>query len=408
MDDYVLLLDQVARYLDSQFSEIPQEIQERISQAGMGEKTEAYPDGVEEFEWAYIRAENKYLSDKEAKEIEEGAGIRKGKGIRPKTKTKHYYIWDTLSPLEREYKVARYDFEKCPGFREKAASSKLVETITPHWESNFSHLPQEIKMKIAIADKFQLWNEKGINRHAIAENFDICMLPDSDPNMLVGLFGIRNEWDKYARKSMLLPEEAIPLMNGLDPESWKEHKNNQKELPKDMIRSIDRCLEISKAEGKCIDTPFKWLAWGRIHDLDKPTIKSNEWLNAPDVCMWGFFESAVNKYVEETNKSRDSHDKQVPDQANKSIDKQKVMAAFRGIKWDYDHWGKNLASPPKWLEKCRVMKGNKRESALWNPVCIGIELLDKGESIRKLDRVFAKLPDWNNEWEDKTELEERN
>ena len=299
MDDYVFLLNQIASYLNSQFSEIPQEIQERISQAGMGGKTEAYPDGVEEFEWAYIGAENKYLSDKEAKEIEESKGIRKGKGIRPKTKTEHYYIWDKLLPLEREYKVARYDFENFPDFKEKAPSSKLVETITPYLESNFSDLPQEIKMKIAIADKFQLWNEKGINRRVIAENFDIHMLPDSDPNMLIGLYGIRNEWDKYARKSMLLAEEARPLMNGLDPESWEEHKNDQKELPKDMIRSIDRCLGIAKAEGKCIDTPFKWLAWGRIHDLDKPTIKSNELLDESDVCMWGFFESSVNRHAKQ-------------------------------------------------------------------------------------------------------------
>lgn len=410
MDDYVLLLDQIALYLNSQFSEIPQEIQERISQAGMGKETEEtfYNDGVEEFEWAYIEAENKYLSDKEVKEIVEGAGIRKGKGIRPETKTKHYYIWDTLSLLEREYKVAKYDFKNYPGFREKATSSKLVETITPHLESNFSHLPQEIKMKIAYADDFQLWNEKGVNRQAIAETFDNCMRSDSNSHILIGLYGIRNEWDKYAKKSVLLAEEAIPLMNGLDPESWEEHKNDQKKLPKDMIRSIDRCLAIAKAEGKCMSTPSEWLTWGRIHDLDKPTISSNERLNESDICMWDFFESAVNKYIEETNKSRDSHNKQEPDQANKSIDKRKVMAAFQGIKWNYALWGKNLASPPKWLEKCRVMKGNKKESALWNPVCIGIELLDKGEPIRKLDRVFAKLPDWNNEWKDKTELEERN
>ena len=405
---YVLLLDQIDPYLNSQFCEIPQEMQERISLAGMGEKTNEVHEGVEEFYWATLE-DGKVLEDLEAKEIEEGEGVKKGRGIRTKIKTEHYYIWDTLLPLKREYKVARYDFENYPGFREKATSSKLVETITPHLETNFSELPQEIRMKIAYADDFQLWNEKGVNRHAIAETFDIRMQSDSNPHILIGFYDIRNEWDKYAKKKVLLAEEAIPLMNGLDPESWEEHKKNEKGLPKDMIRSIDRCLEIAKAEEKRIAAPSEWLAWGRLHDLDKPTIMSHEWFPEPNVCMWEFFESAVNKHVEETNKSRDSHNEQESSQAKalkiKGIDKRKIMAAFQEIKWDYDHWGKNLANPSKKLQSCRVARGSKTASALWSPVDIGLYLLDGGVPIKKIDAVFVNLKDWIDEWQEKTGLE---
>lgn len=434
LTDKELLLDQISRYLKCEFLELPTNLQERVSQAGMGEKmnegckVETFPpcitvsqagigekieetlDGIEEYDWVHIEAENKYLEGEEAKEIEEGEGIRKGKGIRSKIKTERYYIWDKLSSLQREYKVALYDFHHYPGHREKAASEKLVETITPYLQLEFSDLPQPVKMNIAYADDFQLWNKISIEqREHLATLFDIRMLPDSDPRPLIGFYEIREEWNKFAKKNTLLAIEAIPLMNGLDPELWKEYKKNKKDFPKDMIHSIERCLEIAEAEEKHIATPSEWLAWGCIHDLDKPTIKSHEWLDDPNVCMWEFFKDAVNRHVEETNKSRDSHNEQESSQAEalkiKGIDKREIMVAFQGIKWDYNHWGKNLATPPKWLEACRVSKGSKKTSALWNPVCIGLCLLDKEESLKKLDPVFFRLTDWNDDWREKTELE---
>lgn len=294
MDDYVLLLDQTAPYLNSQFCEIPQEIQARISQAGMGDQKEPVN---EKYDVAYIKAEGRFLYATEAEGIKEGDGIEKFKWER--TKWEHYYIWDTLSLIEREYEVAKYDFKNYPGFREKAASSKLTESIAPYLETDFSDLPQEIKMKIAFVDPFQHWDEKNINRYEIASSFDNHMLHDNESECLICLYGIKEEWDKHARKKVLLADEAIPLMNGSDPESWKECKNNQKDLHIDMIRSIDRCLKIAEAEEKRIATPSEWLVWGRIHDLDKPTIRSDKQPDKPDVCMWKCFESAVNRHSEQ-------------------------------------------------------------------------------------------------------------
>lgn len=87
------------------------------------------------------------------------------------------------------------------------------------------------------------------------------------------------------------------------------------------------------------------------------------------------------------------------------LDKRKVMAAFQGIKWDYDHWGKNLATPSDKLKACRVSPGNKKTSALWNPADIALYLLDEGEKLNTLDAVFVSLNDWADEWKKNTELE---
>ena len=92
-------------------------------------------------------------------------------------------------------------------------------------------------------------------------------------------------------------------------------------------------------------------------------------------------------------------------EAAKGIEKRDVMAAFNGLKWDYDHWGKNLASPSDKLKKCRVAPGSKTASALWNPADIGVFLLDEDVPLKKLDAVFVGLGDWLDEWREKTALE---
>lgn len=92
-------------------------------------------------------------------------------------------------------------------------------------------------------------------------------------------------------------------------------------------------------------------------------------------------------------------------EAVRGVSKREIMAAFQGIKWDYDHWGKNLATPSDTLKVCRVAPGNKKTSALWNPADIGLYLIDEGERLKKLDAVFSDLKDWADEWQEKTALE---
>lgn len=80
--------------------------------------------------------------------------------------------------------------------------------------------------------------------------------------------------------------------------------------------------------------------------------------------------------------------------------KQPIINAFEGVYWDRDKWGKYLASPPQWLTPCRISKGNKAVSATWNPVLIGIALMDKNIALKKLDSVFIGLKDWKDEWQE--------
>jgi hypothetical protein len=353
MDSYVLLLDQIAPYLNSQFCKIPQEMQERISQAGMGEKTEKTLDGVEEFEWAHIEAENKYLYDEEAKEIEEGEGIRKDTGIRTKTKTEHYYIWNKLPPLEREYKVARYDFEKCPNHREKAVSEKLIETITPYLEMDFSDLSYPMKMNIAYVDNHKLWNEiSKEQRKQMALNFDAMMQPDYEKTV--------NQYCDWELERLSIPDQIL---------FWQRLNPNR-----------------IASEQIIIDT--------KIKELKEREVELEALLGYPD----------SNK-EQEPRQVRIAHS---PDRGTTGgIDKQKVMAAFHGIKWDSYHWSKNLGNPPQWLIKCRTEKGvrgNNKILSKWDPVGIAVALLDKGIPEEELDRVFKKpmLKDWADEWKEKT------
>lgn len=118
---------------------------------------------------------------------------------------------------------------------------------------------------------------------------------------IITLFSIREEWDLWAIKQQLLADEAIPLMNGLDPPSWKEYQNKEKNLPLEMVDSIERCLKMAKSDGFVAKPPAEWITWGREHDLDKPILKSNQ-SNIPDICMFKLFETAVNAIFGESIK----------------------------------------------------------------------------------------------------------
>lgn len=113
-------------------------------------------------------------------------------------------------------------------------------------------------------------------------------------HFIISLFSIREEWSLWAIKQQLLADEAIPLMNGLDPRSWKEYQNKEKKLPLEMVDSIERCLKMAESDGSVVKLPAEWITWGREHDLDKPILKSNQ-SNIPDICMFSLFESAIKK-----------------------------------------------------------------------------------------------------------------
>ena len=87
------------------------------------------------------------------------------------------------------------------------------------------------------------------------------------------------------------------------------------------------------------------------------------------------------------------------------LTKNQIADAFRDIKFSFNKWIKNLGDPPDWLKSCLVVKGAKGgNSATWNPVQIGLALMDMPRNIpiKKLDAVFVRLKAWQAEWQDKT------
>lgn len=304
---YILPLDQIFPFLESQFSSLPIDLQNKLTQKGI-----------------------------EKPNIDISADVSK---------------WDKLSKLQREYLVALYDFHYSPNHREKAASEKLIESVTPYLETKFSDLPQQMKMNIAYVDIFQKWNEISTEqRKRMARDFDARMQPDYEKTV-----NQHCDWE--------LERQSIP------DQIFKWERSNPKGIASEQI---------------IIDS--------KIKELKEREVELEALLGYPD----------SNK-EQEPRQVRIAHS---PDGGTaRGIDKRKVMAKFQGIKWDHDHWGKNLASPSKKLEGCRVARGNKTASALWNPVCIGLYLLDEGIPMKKLDALFVDLKDWTNEWQEKTELE---
>ena len=86
--------------------------------------------------------------------------------------------------------------------------------------------------------------------------------------------------------------------------------------------------------------------------------------------------------------------------------KHRIANAFAGLHFDGKKWRKHLSDPPLWLKSCRVSMGSKgrKASATWDPTKIGLELLDKGVTLKQLDNSFLLLKEWQTDWHEKTQL----
>ena len=84
--------------------------------------------------------------------------------------------------------------------------------------------------------------------------------------------------------------------------------------------------------------------------------------------------------------------------------KAKIAAAFEGLHFEYDAWMKALGDPPLWLKECRVSKGSRgRVSATWNPVEIGVALIDRGVPFSKISAAMLGFNKWQDMWAEKTD-----
>jgi hypothetical protein len=209
----------------------------------------------------------------------------------------------------------------------------LKEKIEPYLKSKFNDLPEQIKSRIKKVDPHDLWDKvredyltllkEEANKEKIAELEQVfldrrMMLIEkyeflNDPSreherrqydkledqyFVLELFNnIRNEYDYWASRPVLLAEEAIPLMHGVDPTSWQEHLRNEKGLPDDMVQSIKRHLKIAENIGLNQANPVEWIEWGREHKLNERTLKPDYTMDIGEACLWHLFEDAVNRLL---------------------------------------------------------------------------------------------------------------
>lgn len=81
-----------------------------------------------------------------------------------------------------------------------------------------------------------------------------------------------------------------------------------------------------------------------------------------------------------------------------------VAHAFDGLRgWNEKAWKDTLGSPPKWLEACIALRGQRGIRAHhWNPVLIGAALVHNGHakqnSVRARFQTKPQLKDWLEAW----------
>jgi hypothetical protein len=253
----------------------------------------------------------------------------------------------------------------------------------------------------------------------------------------------------WLRHDLWTQNEGLILLLGLDPRGTVIEPSNWLGLKKERL---DEIVQAKFLDGRYIDfaiwdAVFNHLKLNGIEGIDdklNENVKHELWglsesyrnmksifesgnfpnRNKPDFYLKWAIEKEFNvpwrKWYENKDKSNITEQKSNKEGLVKCLTKQNIANAFEGIYWSRDKWLKYLASPPIWLESCRDAKGNKKVSATWNPVSIGLALIGRKPpdtsakistlsvkmiTVTQLDSVFRRLKDWENDWKEKTELE---
>lgn len=267
----------------------------------------------------------------------------------------------------------------------------IGKCLDGYWENSWSDLPDEQRQAwYEVLDSLggdadtdgQIWDRKDSKvRQYIAMRHDI----QNDP----ALHWLEYDYSMDARTwwgmQDVAPGDAAMLLCRINPLEDKD--------PESIFVDGD---ESSPKRYRIL-----LLTFGDVKKTDEQARTLSQWLGiARDKKL------KYHTWIDEYERGMELSDATVEKaQDIKGLTKQQVIGAFEGMHFSTDKkWSTALASPPNWLKECRVMKGSKRTSALWNPVLIACALFDRDIRITRLDAVFVRLKDWTAEWQEASTL----
>lgn len=145
--------------------------------------------------------------------------------------------------------------------------------------------------------------------------------------------------------------------------------------------------------------PAYYIAWARKKGYEVPWL---DWARSQGLIDGEATEATIRQPALRSASSVDSS-------SPSALPTPVIAKAFDGLNgWDSASWAKSLGDGrAKWLEAARKSKGRKGAApATWDPIAIALALMNKGDSLAKLDAVFKKAPlrAWRGKWEDDTEV----
>lgn len=307
-----------------------------------------------------------------------------------------------LFPPEIEYKVWRYPKDFVPttpneslghfGIRRHGASTDVTATSTAENHKKSAHAANT-KIKHSPPNSLSAFPGPG---YLPEPDFDTLFFGTGElPGKAPYWFFWRNKptvelWQACVLAFNVAPEEVITKRH-FDPNPDTYH------------------VPVSEGNAQKLNQLMKLL---KAHEFEMPFSGFSNGLRLRDFAIWcvqigcdippelAALAKDAPQAEPDTTSADDAPAPKV--EAVRGITKSAVINAFHGLHFDRNQWSKYTATTPEWLKACRVQRGDKRTSALWNPVDIGIALLDKGILLRKIDAVFVNLKDWADEWREKS------
>lgn len=201
------------------------------------------------------------------------------------------------------------------------------------------------------------------------------------------------DWEHWiAQLPRLEVWEASLLMAGLDPLLYEDLDANPTGNDVSRAKAFAKRLRRLAERQECSSmTPADWLSWA-LSNRHQPSRT---------------FTAAIRRYGASPEKKAI---KEVPGRVVLGpipLPTTTLANCFAGLgRWETpEKWRKPLGDVPKWLEECRVVRGERGKSeAMWDPVKIGAALvrrnLAKPAQVRSRFMRMDDLKPWLEKWRD--------